>query len=630
MTNGSVEIYERTVQKGGDVYYIAKTSQVGNRYAQQEFLISSPRKGQVYYTEPEAKAKFAKYASEYLNIPIFDIKGFESYAPPTATVGLATYERQLAAEASRANIEQLHQRREALRQRFAGTFGEAEQKIAAAPIGTVTATLFPIPQTPGSGKPPAGFGAKVVPEIEYHYESPFGKGILKKENFPGAYRQTPIGKESLVTMPLYKGAAVISRGSQAIVEAGIERIPVPSVFKEAGKGVSSLVTGIPEFFASGISGLELAARKPEMFKAYAVPAVKEFGGAFAQQATERPAYTAGQLAGILFMGRGAIARKLQISAPKMPKTISVFEPAKSIKIKVPETPIVKQEIFVPKARPIIEKGMFSTERYKTALERGAAPFSERGVMGLQFGSKGYTPTKIIKPKTGLRTELERFIKEEKAVAYIPTYERLPVAKPKPVRLAVVERPKGYVLPALKELKTVSEVKVKPRVVTVSKVKVATQTRALVAPKTSILAKTLVRTIALPKIRTQTVTAVMPKIKSVVATKPQVKTITKTKTLTLALPAIKIKPAVMTRSAVKLRVFPISKTAPQTKTLTKTLSKTKTLMATQTLLRPLKLKKPKMSMKAMEFKIKSKGIKAFGKFEEMAGVASPMQFLTRRL
>jgi len=48
------------------------------------------------------------------------------------------------------------------------------------------------------------------------------------------------------------------------------------------------------------------------------------------------------------------------------------------------------------------------EQIQKALEKGAAPISERGVMSLQFGSRGYKPTggEVIKPKSGLLMEYE--------------------------------------------------------------------------------------------------------------------------------------------------------------------------------------------------------------------------------
>ena len=42
-----------------------------------------------------------------------------------------------------------------------------------------------------------------------------------------------------------------------------------------------------------------------------------------------------------------------------------------------------------------------TASQKAALNKGAAPFAERGVMGVQFGSKGYRPTGQPKPESGL-------------------------------------------------------------------------------------------------------------------------------------------------------------------------------------------------------------------------------------
>ena len=616
MTNGSVEIYERTVQRGGDVYYIAKTSQVGNRYAQQEFLISSPKKGQVYYTEPEAKAKFAKYASEYLNIPIFDIKGFESYAPPTATIGQATYERQLAAEASRQNIEQLHQRREALRQRFAGTFGESEQKIAAAPVGTVLSSLFPIPQTPGSGKPPAGFGAKVVPEIEYHYESPFGKGILKKENFPGAYRQTPIGKESLVTMPLYKGAAVISRGSQAIVEAGIERIPFPSVFKEAGKGVSSLVTGIPEFFASGISGLELAARKPEMFKAYAVPAVKEFGGAFAQQATERPAYTAGQLAGILFMGRGAIARRFQISAPKMPKQIDVFAPSKGMKIEAP-----KGKITTWNRAPTPEyiRAKFTEYNVFKGGDIGALAKSLKSAPTSQRFPPQIKPMGIMRPSTR-PISLPKQITTEKPIVGLKITELKTPPPPKSIETGAKF---GQIL--IQRQKVIQKPKIE----------------IIQAPKVSAISKTkavqslIIKTIALPKIVSKPATVSAMKAFSIQKASPALISAQRTKvtpasmfrTVEISKPIMSVMPVVSTRQLPKMK--PITALKPMQES--KAMPRMKTLITTKQAPLLRQIKRSKLSApRTKALRIGKQPRKAFGKFEEMAGVASPMQFLTRRL
>lgn len=227
-SQGSVNAQGRIVTKGGDVYFIGSTGQVGNRYAQQEFMIKTHH-GKVLYTEEQARQKFGEYASQYLNIPIYDIKGFEHLAPAGAAIGQATYEKQVAAEASRANIEQLHQRREALRQGYSGTFTDYGAKMAASPIGTPIPSRQEYLKTQYLSSPTAQWSSEadfrqkaaqyekfapfagvrqfqgqiikpmqLLPQSGYIFESPFGKGLLKPENFRGAlperdkYPATPI------------------------------------------------------------------------------------------------------------------------------------------------------------------------------------------------------------------------------------------------------------------------------------------------------------------------------------------------------------------------------------------------------------------------------------------------------
>lgn len=346
-------------QQGGTQYYRYSTPQIGHRFAEGSFAAEG-------ISPEQARQIAAQKSAKYLNVPIYDISGFEAQAPSPEVIGVATSARQEQYATSRANIAALHQQREQLRQGFTGEFKtEYAQRMAQAPIGSYVPTQKEYAQVKYLTSPtaqwasPETFQAKAAqveryapfagvtefrgqiiqqapslrsfaPTAGYQYESPFGKGLIKKENFPGALPQTPIGRERLTLMPIVSKASAISRGSQAFIESGIDVLPLPGIAKEFTKGASSMITGIPEFFATGAAGWETAIRKPQAFKSYVLPSIADFGKQFAEQATTRPVYTVGQIA---VMGAGARGIKLKTIAevPKLPKQLSVFEPAKGVK-----------------------------------------------------------------------------------------------------------------------------------------------------------------------------------------------------------------------------------------------------------------------------------------------------------
>jgi len=449
-------------------------------------------------------------------------------------------------------------------------------------------------------------------QVQYAPYSPFGKGIIaQQQQYPSTpidYSRTHVSE--LSTYPLYKGAAYVSKGLQIGLEAGISVLPIPEQVKEVGRGFGSLFTGIPEFVASGIAGWEYATREPTVFKEGIVPAIKMFGVGVAAQAIERPFYTGGQVIGFVSMMRGGIGGR-QTKLLEAPKIEPLRIPGRQLLpqapkgmegleiLKLPERPGVYKPVVIEGVKSIREPSAIP-EQYRAALERGSAPISERGVYGMQFGSKGYRPTGAAKPENIFTSgEFKRFIKEEKAVSYVPTFERLraePQIKP---RVQVITAEKAYVLPSLRTLQTVKTApKTSIRIAAIPK----TSTRT--ALMSDILVQTRPKTAIQPLTRASTKIAIMPELGMKVLSKSMVKPSTITK--------ISIMPSVQTKTALK--------------SLTQT--RTQPLVRTQTMFDLDLQKKTKVRTKDMfkGLKVKTTFGRGGFKFPELSKVATPKEIM----
>lgn len=198
----------------GAVHYRYNSSYIGKNYASGSFRIKTHR-GVVEMTEEQAREKAARDTASYLGVNIYDIEGYESRAPTPEDVGVAESQRIQEKEASQQRLNELHQKREKLKQNFAGTFGDREQRAATAPVGAYLPTRQEEAKIKMLQSPTAQWASEKdfeekVRSVEHAVTrdtvftgqivsstpitvnepipppdvvSPFGKGIIKPENF---------------------------------------------------------------------------------------------------------------------------------------------------------------------------------------------------------------------------------------------------------------------------------------------------------------------------------------------------------------------------------------------------------------------------------------------------------------
>lgn len=399
------------------------------------------------------------------------------------------------------------------------------------------------------------------------------------------------------------GEAITETGafiaSTPFVAAGyVTKLPVSATYhkmfgySQAQKAPSASMAEIKEAFTPSYKKMFGASRTPAETKFASMPEIKSaitpsYQKMFGTSKYEPAPIATGIKESLTPTYSKIFGTKRGFPAPSfIPKVeISLFErpqftrPTPSTSgleiLKLPERPGTYKPIVIEGVKGIRTEPI--SDRYKLALERGAAPFAERGVMGIRFGSKGYRPTGQPKPESGLRSELKRFMKEEKAVSYIPTYEKIkPSVKIMPrVQTQTITRPKGYVLPSLRGLTVMPHPALKSSI------------------KFGILTSSATKTM------TDTWTQVRTK------TTPGIKPYTQTLFKTMVQPT--------TKTSIKQSVYPVimpmAKAMPQVKPITKTATK----IATRTEYYPRALPKFKLSVKKPSLKTGRKGLYGFGKF-----------------
>lgn len=218
------------------------------------------------------------------------------------------------------------------------------------------------------------------------------------------YPSTPIEpidppQYNSILFPVYQAVDKFGQGWQSGIESRINQYPVPSVVKESLSGFASIFTGAPAWVASAPVGAEAYFREQGKYASQAQAerkttfaymfdkGVEQMGRDFISGALDSPARAAGMIAGMFVLG------KAPSKVPKMTSDIRfAFNDVRAsggFPIKRDFKPTVAQQAA-------LDKGDWT----KTSV-------SERGVMGMRFGSKGYRPNSQPKPESGLLADYHR-------------------------------------------------------------------------------------------------------------------------------------------------------------------------------------------------------------------------------
>lgn len=638
----AIQVTVTPYYKGSTTYYRYSTPYIGKRFASGSF---AAEKGM---TAEQARERAVQTSARYLNLPLYEFEGYELTAPSPEVVGQATYAAEQQAEESRARQAALHERREALRSGYTGEFKtEYAQRIAASPIGTPIPTQqeFMKVQQLQTGRAAfksqeefrqvserltkygqfAGvseFKAQIIQPPAYVPPPAYTPPYIPQDQRPFAGYKRPdqpikAPYEGFALSSIYQRLSGLSRSSQASVESILGYSEKAHPVIKVGAGFAGVFTGLPEYFGGAALGAEYTLKTPPksalsrvspLFEA--VPGAMKTGEEIVKQIEQKPFESLGMGLGLAALGRAPKVTR----QPAMPKQISIFEPAKGVKI-------------TPSAKKVTTWNLEPTPEYIRAKFGEMNVFRGGDIAGIAKSLKT-SPTSPrlppqIRPMGVLRhVQIPKQISASTPIKGLTITEIKPVPSPKGTEVRM-----GQGLVQIQRQKTVQIQKPKVEVIqapkAISKQAVIQRARVLAIPVMGVLTRQKASAISAYAQRSSYKTSLQP----LTRTSPTMESLTKQQPIQIStsiqkqMPLTKQAAATIPKMAVRQVPGIMTKTAAMAKV--KSITMPKTLQTTKLQLRKVQKQKSIMS------KFERKGGRRkdlYSKFGELAKIATPKQII----